>query len=64
MTYDEAVRRLHNNFCRKYNDYSTECEGCPNSKNCYKDMSNIFDTQERTKRFEALIIASVEALKI
>lgn len=64
MTYNEAVRWLQSNFCNKYNDYTTECEGCPNSKACYADLSHIADTKERTAAFESRIISAVEYFKV
>lgn len=63
MTYDEACRRLHNNFCSKLSDYTTACKGCPVSSVCYGEY-NSEDMTERAQKFESAIIAKVTELNI
>lgn len=61
--YDKACAWLQKNLCSKYDDYTTECAGCPNSKNCFADLSHIANEKERTEVFENIIISAVEKLK-
>lgn len=63
MTYDEACRRLHNNYCSKINNYRTKCKGCPCSDTCYGEYSGD-TTEERNNKFENAIIARVTELNI
>lgn len=61
--YDNACLWLANNLCGKYEDYRTECKGCPNAKVCYINLSQIENMKQRTEVFKSLMILAVEALK-
>ena len=61
--YLDACAWLQRNFCCKYSDYRTECEGCPFSKVCYQDLPKDMREDERTAVFETSIINEVEKMK-